>query len=112
MEKLFRVGIRNCATVYVNIKAESEAEARDKAMEFTLSSKYASMIPGGEMYDEVISIKAVPEPCSFEDVVIHWEDRAICVEFEDGSDALLQDNGYTLKDAAEFAKQGCKFFYD
>lgn len=47
-----------------------------------------------------------------EEVVRNFNERAIYVIFGDGSDALLQDNGYTIEDAKKFAKEGCTFYYD
>ena len=52
------------------------------------------------------------EYCCLEAVIRDWDKRAICVEFSDGSDALLQENGYTLEDCIQFVKEGCQFFYD
>lgn len=46
------------------------------------------------------------------DVIRNWENVPMCVEYPNGADAMLQDNGYTLDDAIEFALNGCSFFYD
>ena len=50
--------------------------------------------------------------CNINEVLRDWNIRNICVEFPDGSDALLQENGYTKEDALKFAGQGASFFYD
>ena len=39
-----------------------------------------------------------------------WENRAICIEFPDGSDVLAQENGYTLKQCLNM--DNAKFFLD
>lgn len=49
---------------------------------------------------------------SIEDVISLWDSTPLCVEYSDGSDAMLQDNGYTLDDAVGFALNGCQFFED
>lgn len=46
------------------------------------------------------------------DVIRSWDQKPMCVEYPSGADAMLQDNGYTLDDAIEFALNGCTFFYD
>lgn len=33
----------------------------------------------------------------------YWETRSICIEFADGSDALAQENGYTLEECLQMA---------
>ena len=39
-----------------------------------------------------------------------WEKKAICIEFADGSDALAQENGYTLEQC--LAMDDARFFLD
>lgn len=39
-----------------------------------------------------------------------WETNAICIEFADGSDALAQENGYTLEQC--LAMDDARFFLD
>ena len=38
--------------------------------------------------------------------------RAIYVKHPDGSNTLIQENGYTKESILEMFKQGCKFFID
>lgn len=45
-----------------------------------------------------------------EDLSKYWETNAICIEFADGTDALAQENGYTLEQC--FAMTDAKFFLD
>lgn len=39
-----------------------------------------------------------------------WEKKAICIEFTDGSEALAQENGYTLEQC--LAMNDARFFLD
>ena len=45
-------------------------------------------------------------------VLALWDNTAIYVELPDGTDFLLQENGYTKKDVRNFYAQGCKFYID
>ena len=40
----------------------------------------------------------------------YWETKSICIEFADGSDALAQENGYTLEECLQM--EDAKFFLD
>ena len=40
----------------------------------------------------------------------YWETRSICIEFADGSDALAQENEYTLEECLQM--EDAKFFLD
>lgn len=44
------------------------------------------------------------------DLPKYWEDKAICIEFSDGSDALAQENGYTLNQCLTMTDT--RFFLD
>lgn len=45
-----------------------------------------------------------------EELPEYWEEKDICIEFGDGSDALAQENGYTLEQC--MAMKGVRFFLD
>lgn len=45
-----------------------------------------------------------------EELPKYWKTKAICIEFADGSDALAQENGYTLEQCMEMTD--AKFFLD
>ena len=45
-----------------------------------------------------------------EELPKYWETKVICIEFADGSDALAQENGYTLEQCMEMTD--AKFFLD
>ena len=49
---------------------------------------------------------------SIETVMKEWDNKPMSVEYPGGADAMLQDNGYTLDDAIEFALNGCTFFLE
>lgn len=40
----------------------------------------------------------------------YWKTRSICIEFADGSDALAQENRYTLEECLQM--EDAKFFLD
>lgn len=40
----------------------------------------------------------------------YWETKSICIEFADGSDALAQENGYTLEECLQM--EDARFFLD
>lgn len=50
--------------------------------------------------------------CTIEDVIRDYGTRSICIEWDDGSDSDILNNGYTIEDCKRFANEGCRFFYD
>ena len=57
-------------------------------------------------------VKAGLKPCyiSKEQVKELWDKKPICIEFADGTDALAQENGYTLEQC--LAMSDVRFFLD
>jgi len=47
-----------------------------------------------------------------QEIVDYWETKPLFVEREDGSDSLLQENGYSLKEALDFYDEGCDICLD
>lgn len=45
-----------------------------------------------------------------EELPKYWEKKSICIEFPDGTDALAQENGYTLEQCLKM--EDVKFFLD
>ena len=45
-------------------------------------------------------------------IIDNWETRAMYVDWGDGSDSLLQDNGYSLEDALDYKAKGFDIFFD
>lgn len=45
-----------------------------------------------------------------EELSKYWETTPICIEFSDGTDALAQENGYTLEEC--LAIEDAEFFLD
>jgi hypothetical protein len=41
-----------------------------------------------------------------------WNSRAMYIVWDDGSDSLLQENGYTLDEALSYAAQGYEIYLD
>lgn len=41
-----------------------------------------------------------------------WDSRAMYIVWDDGSDSLLQENGYTLEEALDYASQGYEIYLD
>lgn len=50
-----------------------------------------------------------PVYLSKEEVRAYWESNSICIEFSDGSDALAQENGYTMEKCLQM--EDVKFFW-
>lgn len=50
--------------------------------------------------------------CTIGDVIRDYSVRPIAVLTDEGTDFLLQENGYTIEDALVFAGKGYRFFYD
>lgn len=47
-----------------------------------------------------------------QEIIDNWEHKAMYVELQDGSDSLLQENGYTLREALDLLALGCKIYFD
>lgn len=47
---------------------------------------------------------------SSKELAKYWSTHAICIEFADGTDALAQENGYTLDSCLNM--KNVKFFLD
>ena len=47
-----------------------------------------------------------------QEIIDNWEDEAMYVVLQDGSDSLLQENGYTLREALDLLNLGCKIYFD
>lgn len=66
-----------------------------------------------DAFDNAINIvKTGLKPCyiSKEQVRELWNKKPVCIEFADGSDALAQENGYTLEQCLEMSD--VRFFLD
>lgn len=49
---------------------------------------------------------------SKDEIIALWDSVALFVDWNDESDSLLQENGYTLEQALEFKEQGYKIYKD
>lgn len=47
-----------------------------------------------------------------QEIIDNWEDEAMYAVLQDGSDSLLQENGYTLREALDLLALGCKIYFD
>lgn len=66
-----------------------------------------------EIKEEAIELDIKAEQREYiqkEDLSKYWETNAICIEFADGTDALAQENGYTLEQCLTMTD--AKFFLD
>lgn len=89
---------------------------RDKDT-INMSYKKDNIINRLDELDTAYDVDAVVEqaglkPCyiSKEQVKELWDKKPICIEFADGSDALAQENGYTLEQC--LAMSDVRFFLD
>lgn len=51
-------------------------------------------------------------PLTLKDIDTLYYSTPLCVVFPDGTDAMIQDNDYTIEDCARFISQGAKIFCD
>lgn len=49
---------------------------------------------------------------SKDDIIAMFDTRAMYFVREDGTDAMVGDNGYTLEDCLKLYEQGCSFYLD
>lgn len=70
----------------------------------------ATLVMYGEIAEVLDKISLDIVYIKQEELPKYWETKSICIEFADGSDALAQENGYTLEQCMEMGD--VKFFLD
>lgn len=52
------------------------------------------------------------QPLSVEEIKELWNIRPLYIEWKDGTDSLLQENGYSLQHAIDWCRQGYRIYAD
>lgn len=96
---------------------EKKIQTHERCIEYekkngTITEEFQQRKAVEVLKDAINIVKAGLKPCyiSKEQVKELWDKKPICIEFADGSDALAQENGYTLEQC--LAMSDVRFFLD
>ena len=96
---------------------EKKIQTHERCIEYekkngTITEEFQQRKAVEVLKDAINIVKAGLKPCyiSKEQVKELWDKKHICIEFADGSDALAQENGYTLEQC--LAMSDVRFFLD